>query len=293
MINIKSFLILSATLSLLSGNTIKYNIQPMFDENTNQLIIDTLVLDNVSLINQHGKYDPNVENKLQRYKASYQIKSQICSKIRYSIMTADGRTSFSDNFEMFLRKKAIKENSSCQITKLANVRIHQCKDSKENDRYYISTSEAVPSGGFSKREYIMLDKQCFQTMTNHFTQKAKSENIEIINTITEKEPPVRFEWQINDTLDSQVSFTKAKEYCKNLTLNGQTNWRLPTKKEYYSTPNGYFMNANEEDQMLWTSTVYHSDKNIIWMQSLPEYDSSSGYYNKSDKKAYVKCVSDR
>jgi len=293
MINIKSFFITGAVISILSGSGIKYNIQPHFNEDKAQLTIDTLLLKNASLVNQHGKYDSKKKNKFQRYKASYRIDNPMCKQVRYSIMTADKRTYFSDNFEMFLRTKAIKEGNNCKITKITNIRMHKCKDPKDKDRFYISSSVIAPTGGFSKREYLMVDQSCFSTMKNHFTNRAKADSIRVINTTTDKEAPIKFQWQQKDNLNSEISFSKAKEYCSNLTLDGNNNWRLPTRKEYSSTPNGYFESDEEEDIMLWTSTSHHTDNNIIWMQSLPEYDNASGYYDQRDKKAYVKCVRDR
>lgn len=293
MIKIKHLLIVGSTLFTLNATSLlQYSIQPHFNENTKELTIDTLSFKNATLVNKHQAYDKNKVHSFKRLKESYKLKSPQCKKLRYSLMENGDSTYITSDLESMLKEKSIKENTNCKITKLANLVMHNCIDLQEKSRFYISSSIKGNNGGFSKREYIMLDQQCFTTLKKHYQNKAKKDNLSITHTNLAKDTVLDFEWEQNSKKIGEVSFIQAKNHCKTLTLNGFTNWRLPTKEEYYATPNALFK-TTEDDLIYWTSSPHYKDEDIIWMHSLPYYASSSGYYNKQETKGYVNCVRDK
>ncbi len=99
-------------------------------------------------------------------------------------------------------------------------------------------------------------------------------------------------WQKEPNYDDQ-NFTKAINYCKNLDLDGITEWRLPTVQELYftinkgdsSTSNAYRKDLNGD---FWSSTVKHSlfaDQKRIGSSSTD--DSRNVVCVKGDKKPQI------
>ncbi len=105
-------------------------------------------------------------------------------------------------------------------------------------------------------------------------------------------------WQDNiASATVEKNWNDAKEYCRNLNLDGYSDWRLPSIKELQSivditkydpaiksgfksvTSNGY-----------WSSSPNVSDSSNAWKVYF--YFGGTGYYNKSDK-GYVRCVRGR
>ena len=100
-------------------------------------------------------------------------------------------------------------------------------------------------------------------------------------------------WQDSQTIVKK-DFNDAEIYCKSLSLNGYTNWRLPNidellsivdlnrkfpaiKKIFKNTKTGYY----------WSSSKYESSISKIWYIDFG-YGNSS-YRDKLDK-IYVRCV---
>ncbi len=107
------------------------------------------------------------------------------------------------------------------------------------------------------------------------------------------------EWQ-DDYSDNANSIKSAKwtdaiDYCEGLTLNGQSDWRLPNKKELlsivdYGTYHPAISSVFEKTTSYgyWSSTTYASYTNLAW-----GVDFSYGYTLNSYKARssnVVRCV---
>jgi len=106
------------------------------------------------------------------------------------------------------------------------------------------------------------------------------------------------EWQddYHDNGDNikSANWTDAIDYCESLSLNGQSDWRLPNKKELlsivdYGTANPAISSVFEKitDNYYWSSTTGILNTKIaasIFFQDGYEYDNS-----KSDTH-FVRCV---
>ncbi len=105
-------------------------------------------------------------------------------------------------------------------------------------------------------------------------------------------------WQDdNATKTTRLNYLDAKEYCKNLSLEGKDDWRLPTIQElqsivdfrrYKPAINEVFKNTTP--RLYWSKTLYSGDKNRAWY--LFFYDGRSHYYLHSND-SYVRCVRDK
>lgn len=103
-------------------------------------------------------------------------------------------------------------------------------------------------------------------------------------------------WQdTEDTKRVNTTFTGAKEFCDNLTLEGYDDWRLPSKQELSwivdinrkPTINKEFVNVRESSY--WSISDYKNSKYYAWVLY---FDSgNSGSYSKN-KRSFVRCVRD-
>jgi len=106
------------------------------------------------------------------------------------------------------------------------------------------------------------------------------------------------EWQ-DDYSDNEnniksANWTDAIDYCESLSLNGQSDWRLPNKKELLSIVDyGTFNPAISSvfkmttSNYYWSSTTNASGTNSAWGVNFS--GGGTNYYYKSDNK-YVRCV---
>ena len=101
------------------------------------------------------------------------------------------------------------------------------------------------------------------------------------------------EWQ--DNVLKQLQWTEAIDYCEGLSLNSQTDWRLPNKKElfsivdystYHPAISSVFQNTRHYDY--WSSTTYTSGaSNNVWIVNF-----NRGYSSNRSKLDlhFVRCV---
>ncbi len=105
----------------------------------------------------------------------------------------------------------------------------------------------------------------------------------------------KLQWQDNSaTKTITKTWTDAKKYCKNLTLGGHNDWRLPNIKELRSI-RGYVDGApilikgfkNDTYGAYWSSTPYKGYPKYAW-----GINFKSGYvgFVLKSYKAYVRCV---
>ncbi len=115
---------------------------------------------------------------------------------------------------------------------------------------------------------------------------------DVNGTVTDN--ATHLEWQ-DDAVGSTMTWTDAGTYCNDLTLDGKTDWRLPTVEELVSiTDKGhanpsintiYFQNVTSS--VYWSSTTLASDSSYAWLVYFDYgYDRC---YGKAHS-VYVRCV---
>ena len=105
-------------------------------------------------------------------------------------------------------------------------------------------------------------------------------------------------WQDNNaTKTTRLNYPDAQKYCKNLSLEGKNDWRLPSIQElqsiidftrYKPAINKIFKNSIH--RLYWSSTLYSADKNRAWYVFF--YDGRSHYYLQAND-SYVRCIRDK
>src|SRR6185436_4683851 len=80
-------------------------------------------------------------------------------------------------------------------------------------------------------------------------------------------------WQKNVAM-TEVTFAEAQTYCANLTLDGATNWRVPSIKELQTLVDDEKLTFAAEETafpalgnnfLMWSSTPLAGDPNSAWM----------------------------
>ena len=100
------------------------------------------------------------------------------------------------------------------------------------------------------------------------------------------------EWQAENI--GEMTWDDAVKYAKKLTLNGKSDWRLPTRKELFSLVDGEKYNPccktdklNCVSSYYWSSTTYAFNTSSAWLVNFSYGSVSNG--NKS-VNVYVRCV---
>jgi hypothetical protein len=102
-------------------------------------------------------------------------------------------------------------------------------------------------------------------------------------------------WQDNsDAKSMKKSWSDSKEYCQNLILEGQSDWRLPTIKELQSIVDIKKIYPAIKDDFknvasgsYWSSSEFVSNTSRAW--HVVFHTGSTSYRDKT-KKYYVRCV---
>jgi hypothetical protein len=99
-------------------------------------------------------------------------------------------------------------------------------------------------------------------------------------------------WQREDN-GKKMSYSEADKYCKNLTLDGIKDWRLPTMEELYyladrskrvpSIDTEYFKKT--KTNWYWTSTEKLGERVSFWITNFDD-----GYDGWGDGRYLVRCV---
>ncbi len=100
-------------------------------------------------------------------------------------------------------------------------------------------------------------------------------------------------WQDNSKI-VQKSWSSAKVYCRNLSLGGHNNWRLPHIDELISIVDTSKNNPaikkifkNTFSIFYWSATEFKGNSSAAWRVDFN--DGNDYYYSKSDV-LYVRCV---
>jgi len=91
-----------------------------------------------------------------------------------------------------------------------------------------------------------------------------------------------------EDIESQKgNYRYAINYCKDLTLGGYSDWRLPNKSELKKLYQNKSKLKNVIDNWYWTSTTYESDSTQAWVVYF--YDGYDGW-NFKTLSGFVRCV---
>jgi len=99
-------------------------------------------------------------------------------------------------------------------------------------------------------------------------------------------------WQDNDL--KYLSWYDGMKYCKNLTLGGYNDWRLPNRRELF-TIFIWGRKNNISPVFYHVKDVYWSSTSLLWYPAYAWYVSFEGGYDGSNLKtlkAYIRCVRD-
>ena len=107
---------------------------------------------------------------------------------------------------------------------------------------------------------------------------------------------LKLSWQDNDAAKmTKKSWEGAIQYCQNISLGGQNDWRLPSYSElqsivdhdrHNSAVNATFQNVHGSDNY-WSSTSYESDEKLAWVVN---FYYGYSLYNSKSEAYYVRCV---
>lgn len=115
---------------------------------------------------------------------------------------------------------------------------------------------------------------------------------DVSNTVTDN--ATQLQWQDDLNVSTIKTWQGAIDHCEALTLDGQSDWRLPNKNELYSivdrtvsTPAINPVFENIESSLYWSSTTYRFDPVDAWYIGF-----TFGLDGNADKIGgfYVRCV---
>ena len=100
-------------------------------------------------------------------------------------------------------------------------------------------------------------------------------------------------WQDNSNIIKN-DWNGAKSYCKNLTLGGYSDWRLPNIDELMSITDKNRYNPaikdifkNIKNSWYWSSSQVVSDSSRAW---IVDFDDGDDYWHSKTGSYYVRCV---
>jgi hypothetical protein len=93
----------------------------------------------------------------------------------------------------------------------------------------------------------------------------------------------------------EYTWSEAKEYCRNLSIDGYDDWRLPNFDElYYLADRSKYKPAIDDnyfdvktDDWYWSSTAYKNNSSKAWVVS---FDSGSDFWDFESGDDFVRCV---
>ncbi len=105
-------------------------------------------------------------------------------------------------------------------------------------------------------------------------------------------------WQDNsDSAEYTANWTLSKEYCTSLTLNGYTDWRLPTIKELQTivdiSKKKLAINTEfkfTEPSSYWSNSQDMVNKNNAWYVG---FKTGATFRDSKDYDCYIRCIRSR
>ena len=105
-------------------------------------------------------------------------------------------------------------------------------------------------------------------------------------------------WQDNiDNIQYTSNWTLAKEYCSSLTLNGYTDWKLPTIKELQQIVDINKAKPAVNDQFkftepssYWSNSQDLTNKNYAWYVG---FKTGATFKDSKDYDCYIRCIRSR
>jgi len=149
---------------------------------------------------------------------------------------------------------------------------------------------------------IMLKKGVYRIEVSKRGYEAKSFNLTLEeNTIKTVELDKEHEDIIYQdfNLTKKYTWKEANEYCQNFVIDGDDNWRLPSKNEIFRLNPIYFIMERENIRIiLWTSDCYKSKNTCIRVDNYRYDDFRNHQFENSfdcplEHRHSVICVSDK
>lgn len=97
------------------------------------------------------------------------------------------------------------------------------------------------------------------------------------------------QWQY-DRADSTMNFKDAVNYCKGLSLGGNSDWRLPSLGELTDLSHSISYVKSPKPYYFWSSTVFKAFNITAWFAS---FNENYQHYSLKTNEHYVKCVRDK
>lgn len=105
-------------------------------------------------------------------------------------------------------------------------------------------------------------------------------------------------WQDDEDVKIfKSNWSQAKEYCRSLTLNGYTDWKLPTIKELQTIVDisNKKPAINEQFKFCQTTSYWSNnqdikDKNYAWYVG---FETGATFIGSKDYDCYVRCIRQR
>ena len=150
-------------------------------------------------------------------------------------------------------------------------------------------------------DFIFLDRKVISKTKNSDT---------IVKSIEPKPHSTKYTTTINGKMWQDEPYTKEEEkaykkdyeygkvlkwdnamkYCKNLSLGGYSNWRLPSKEELQKLYKNKNQLKNVASSGYWSSTTYASDSSHAWFVN---FNNGYDYWYSKTYEYYVRCVRGR
>lgn len=176
-----------------------YNIKPKYNAANGTVTIDTLTFEHAK--QEHDKSSSLYRNgkTLNRSIQRYKLNSVQCRSLIYDNLNTKHSSLITQSMEDKLKykyidnlhiiKKGLPEEGNCDVIEINNLKFYKCKKRflrfglsntyHKSISYFIGTLTKDRQNGYSSVTALKLDKTCFDTLLEHFKNKALKDGIEI------------------------------------------------------------------------------------------------------------------